>query len=93
VTRENHECNKRYCENCCQNTEAGHLCYMRSLKDALPSDGDKVLYVLYDFETTQITRYSDKGTIHTRNLVCVQQFCSQCEGVEDCGGCLRCGKR
>jgi len=51
VTRENHECNKRYCENCRQIREAaGHLCYMRLLKDALPSDGDRELYVFYDFE-------------------------------------------
>ena len=26
---------------------------MRPLKDALPSAGNKVLYIFYDFETTQ----------------------------------------
>jgi len=62
---------------------------MRPFKDALHSDGDRVLYVFYDFETTQNTRYSDKATIHVPNLVCVQQFCSQCEGLEDCGDCVR----
>ena len=36
---------------------------------------------------------SDKVTIHTPYLVCVQQFCRQCEGVEDCGDCVRLGKR
>jgi len=72
VTRENHECNKRYCQKCGRNREAGHLCYMRSLKDALPSAGDRVLYVIYDFEATLNTRYSDKATIHVPNLVCVQ---------------------
>ena len=66
---------------------------MRPLKDALPSGGERVLYVFYDFKTTQNTRYSDKATIHVPNLVCVQQFCSQCEGVEDCGDCVRCCKR
>ena len=81
VTGENYECNKRYCENCRQNREtAGHLCYMRPLKDALHPGGDRVLYKFYDFETTRNTRYSDKETIHVPNLVCVQQFCSQCEG-------------
>jgi len=40
MTRKNHECNKRYCENCRRNREAsGHLCYMRPLKDALPPAG------------------------------------------------------
>jgi len=52
VSRENHECNKRFCQNCGQNREAGHLCYMRTLKGELPTDGSKVLYVFYDFETT-----------------------------------------
>jgi hypothetical protein len=49
---------------------------MQPLKDeSLPSDG--VLYVFYDFETTQNTRYSDGvATLHVPNLVCLQQFCS-----------------
>jgi len=90
VTRENHECNQRYCENFRQNREAaGHLCYMRPMKDALPSDGDRVQYVFYDFENTQNTRYSDKATEYVPKLVCVQQFCSQCEGLDDCGDCVR----
>jgi len=65
---------------------------MRLLKDALPSDGERVLYVYYDFDSTQNKRYSDKATIHVHNLVGVQLFCSQCEGVEHCGHCVRCGK-
>jgi len=36
VTHENHECNKRFCDNCKEKKEIGHLCYMRPLKDALP---------------------------------------------------------
>jgi len=60
---------------------------MRTLKDELTSGGSKVLYVFYDFETTQ-NKYSDKATIYVPNLVSVEQFCSQCEGVEDCGDCV-----
>jgi len=44
VTRENHECNKRFCQNYKQNIVAGHLCFMRPLKNMLPA-GDRVLYV------------------------------------------------
>jgi len=91
VSRENHECNKRFCQNCGRNREAGHLCYIRPLKDELHCGGDRVL-VLYDFETTQ-KKYSDNATIHVPNLVCVQQLCSQCEGVKDCSDCVRCGQR
>jgi hypothetical protein len=40
-------------------TELGHLCYMQPLMNVLPLS-DTVLYVLYDFETTQNTRYSDR---------------------------------
>jgi hypothetical protein len=69
VTRANHECNKRYCETCNENKEVGHLSYMWPLKvESLLSDG--VLYVFYDFETTQNT------TLHVPKLVCLQQFCS-----------------
>jgi len=37
VTHDNHECNKRLCDNCKQINEIGHLCYMRPLKDTLPT--------------------------------------------------------
>jgi len=38
-------------------------------------------------------KYSNKATLHVPDLVYVQQFCSQCEGAEDCGECVRCGRR
>jgi len=81
VTRRNHECNKRFCDNCEENNEMDHLCYMRPLKDALPPAGDEVLF--YDFETTQSTEYTDEAKLHAPNLVCVQQFCSSYEALED----------
>jgi len=93
VTDDRHEFNKLFCANCKQNRDAGHLCYMRPLKDVLSDASDKVLYVFYDFETTQNTKYSDKATLHVPDLVCVQQFCSQCEDAEYCGECVRCGHR
>jgi len=65
---------------------------MRPLKNALPTEGDKILHEFYDFETTENTRYADKATLHVPDLVCVQQFCAQGEDVED-GDCVRCGKR
>ena len=43
MTRENHECNKRFCDNCKENKEIGQLCYMRPLKDALFLASEKVL--------------------------------------------------
>jgi len=66
---------------------------MRPLKDELPDANDKVLHVFYDFGTTQNTKYSDKATLHVSDLVCVQQLCSQCEGAEDYGVCVRCVQR
>ena len=67
---------------------------MRHLKDVLPANANKILYVFYDFETTQNKRYSDKAKSHVPNLVCVQRFCAMCEDMEDCGmDCERCGKR
>ena len=73
--------------------EVGHLWYMRTVKDAFPATSDKALYVSYDFETTQNTVYTAEGKLHVPIIVCVQQFCSRCEDVEDEEDCVRCGKR
>jgi len=70
-----------------------HLCFMRPLKDVMPDASDKVLYLFYDFETTQNTKYSDKSTSPVPDLVCVQQDCSHWEDAEGCGDCIRCGQR
>jgi hypothetical protein len=85
MTDANHEYHKQFCEKCKLNRDVDHMCYMRPLRDALPAVGDKVLYVFYDFETTQNTRCSDKATLHIPNLVCVQQFYYTCENVEEDG--------
>ncbi len=59
----------------------------------LPSS-DRVLYVFYDFETTQNTRYTETAKVHVPIMVCIQQFCSRCEDVDDSErDCERCGIR
>jgi hypothetical protein len=40
---------------------------------------DNVLFMFYDFETTQDTKFSENAIEHIPILVCVQQFCSTCE--------------
>jgi hypothetical protein len=66
---------------------------MRPLRNALPAS-DTVLFVFYDFETTQYTRYSDSASVHLPNLVCLQQFCSKCENAQDISiDCEQCGRR
>jgi hypothetical protein len=67
---------------------------MKPLKNELPSS-DKMLFVFYDFETTQDKRFSERAKEHVPNLVCVQQFCSVCENDEniDRVTCQRCGQR
>jgi G:T-mismatch repair DNA endonuclease (very short patch repair protein) len=66
---------------------------MAPLALEMPSS-DKVLYVFYDFETTQDTPFSEAATIHVPNLVCVQQFCTLCDEIPDIEtDCERCGKR
>ena len=55
---------------------------MQPLKNVLPPSYG-VLHVFCDFETTQNTRYSETAKEHVPNLVCIQRFCSRCEGVED----------
>jgi hypothetical protein len=66
---------------------------MATLKNELPS-GDNVLFVFYDFESTQDTNVSDLATLHVPNLVCLQQFCTTCEMATDINeDCERCGRR
>jgi len=65
---------------------------MKPLKYVLPEASDKVLYVFYDFETTQNAKYSDKTTLHVPDLDCVQQFCCSAkmrETVESAGDVVR----
>ena len=66
---------------------------MKPLIDELVQS-DNVLFVCYDFETTQDTKFSDTATVHLPNLVCLQQFCSLCETRYDIDeDCERCGKK
>jgi hypothetical protein len=93
VTRKNHECFNPFCANCKQNMEIIHLCYMQPINNELPSAGD-VLFVFYDFETTQDTKINESAKLHVPILVCLQQFCTACEMQnEDEEDCARCGKR
>jgi len=93
LTSKKHECLKPYCMNCKQNSRIGHLCYMYPLQNVLPRNDD-VLFLFYDFETTQDTKVSDLTTVHIPNLVCLQQLCSLCENQVDIDqDCERCGKR
>jgi len=72
--------------------EMGHLCYMATLKNELLRS-ENVLFVFYDFETTQDMVY-DSAKLHVPNPVCLQQFCTQCELSADIDeDSERCGKR
>jgi len=93
TNKKKHECNKPYCANCKRYMEVGHLCYMATLKNELPRS-DNVLFVFYDFETTQHTKITETATLHIPNLVCLQQYCSRCEMLPDIeDDCERCGRR
>jgi len=76
--KKNHEYFKPSCANCRRNVEIGHLCYISPLKHEVPRS-DNVLFVFYDFETTQDTKLTESATLHIPNVVCVQQFCAHCE--------------
>jgi len=66
---------------------------MKPLVKELPKS-DNVLFVFYEFETTQDTKFSDSATEHIPNLVCLQQFFARCEMQPDISvDCERCGKR
>jgi len=52
TNKKKHVCIKPFCANCKRNLEFGHLCYLATLKNELPRS-DNVLFIFYDFETTQ----------------------------------------
>ena len=52
ITHTKHECNKRFFATCYENKEVGHLSFMRPLVN-VPASSEHMLYVFYDFETTQ----------------------------------------
>jgi hypothetical protein len=59
-----------------------------------PWSSYNALFVFYDFETTQGTRYTQSTTRNVTNLVCLQQFCAMCENQPDANlDCQRCGVR
>jgi hypothetical protein len=59
-----------------------------------PPRSDRVLFVLYDFETTRNTKCTDNSFEHVPKLAFVQQFCAVCEDDADVEvDCRRCGKR
>jgi hypothetical protein len=66
---------------------------MQQIKKEMPRSDD-VLFVFYDFETSQNTKFNDSATLHVPILVCLQQFCTACEKQDDVyEDCSRCGKR
>jgi hypothetical protein len=93
ITSKKHECFIPYCPNCNRKKEVGHFCYMRPLKNELPCSDD-VLFVFYNFKTTQDTKFSDKANVHVPILVCLQQFCTVCKLQNDIDvDCKPCGRR
>ena len=65
---------------------------MKPLVNELPKS-DNVLFVFYDFESTEDTKFLDSATEHIPNLFCLQQFCSRCEMQPDITvDCERCGQ-
>ena len=73
ITNKKHECNKRFCATCYENKEVGHLYFMRPIVN-VPASSEHVLYVFYDFETTQDTKRSNTTNENVPNLGCLQQF-------------------
>jgi hypothetical protein len=66
ITEKRHECFKQFCTICQQNRDIGHFCFMQPLENELPRS-DNVLFVFYDFVTTQDTKISENASEHIPN--------------------------
>ena len=49
----------------------------------LAFSSEYLLYIFYDFESTQYQKRSDRTNEHVQNLVCLKQFCSKCDNISD----------
>jgi len=68
--------------------------FYETAQGRFPPNVNNVLYVFYDFETTQNKRYSVTAKAHVPYLVCVQKFCARCELMEEVSiDCERCDRR
>ena len=88
-----HECFKPYCTNCRQNREIGHLCYMKPLSNEL-SRSDNVLFVFYNFETTQDKSFliQQQFTFQISYAFSTSAHTARCSPIFSVD-CERCGKR
>jgi len=94
--RKPHICQEIFCNNCRSHVPKGHKCYIRKIKNSLPSTDDKLL-VYFDIESTINTRISNNnsdGTLHICNLIIAHSHCGKCikdECIDDF--CWNCGIR
>ena len=87
TSRKKRECFKPYCPNRYQKKEIGQFCFLQPLKNELSCS--HVLFVFYDFETTQDTKFSKNTNEHIQILVRLQQFCEMHDDIDV--DCERCG--
>ena len=92
ISKNKHECLKKFCTNCNKLQPSSHFCYVAPLKPSKLSD--RFLDVFFDTECTQDIENCDGSFEHVPNRICDQQMCSKCEAVDDlCAECEHCGKR
>ena len=101
-----HECGKTFCRICWSMMPQGHFCYMKPITstpvnatDAEVEEGgdkSKILYIFYDFETTQSNPVvgDEEKKIHVPNLCVAHKICSDCFDLIDIKQiCVTCGIR
>ncbi|KAK5638665.1 hypothetical protein RI129_012960 [Pyrocoelia pectoralis] len=91
-SRRTHICNTSYCKCCNKNRSIGHLCYM-PIDTSFPKLKD-FLFIFYDLECTQDTKFSDSQSLHEPNVCVFNQRCDVCidEPLEKIV-CIKCGVR
>lgn len=94
-----HTCGEKFCNICNGMRDINHLCYMAPSKKVAKNRNkrsEKILYVFYDFESTQSESYSeiDGASLHKANLCAAQQTCDSCSDSDDISiPCVSCGPR
>jgi len=92
IAQNTHECKKRFCTTCKEKKEAGHICFMRPLV-TVPASSECVLYVFYDFETTQDTKRSDRQTSTYQIAFACNNSVLNVNISDIRQDCIQCGKR
>ena len=93
LSRNKHECGKKYCNHCKSRHGLNDLCMMQPIKNLTKKNAHpETCFICYDFETRQDDRLGESTYLHVPNLFVAQLCCDACAHENDLNKlCSFCG--